>query len=117
MKDDVGCSFADPPDVTVSWNATKKELTCRAAGNPDKYNFTSWTHEVGQTVVRNLPGDHTAETDSNTLSLTGQKPYMDTGVYTCGVSNGITGRTNSPLQTQKKTVVMQGIFSVYNILY
>ena len=116
VKDDVGCSFADPPDVTVSWNAAKKELTCRAVGNPDKYNFTSWTHEVDQTVVRKVPGDHTAGTDTSTISLTGQKPYMDTGIYTCGVSNGIAGRTNSLLQTKNETVEMPGIVSVCIVL-
>ncbi|KAL5020501.1 hypothetical protein ScPMuIL_003393 [Solemya velum] len=97
-------SLIDPPNVSVTYsnateNAAEVVITCLAAGEPQSYTFSLWTHisPDEHTVIRQLVGQQTG----GTLKLTLQSPitYKDSGYYRCTVNNGVAGLSPQVNQT------------------
>ncbi|KAL5019949.1 hypothetical protein ScPMuIL_002841 [Solemya velum] len=93
-----------PPNVSVTYNnatenAADVVITCLAAGEPQSYIFSPWTHigSDGHTIIRQLIGQQTG----GTLKLTLQSPvtYEDSGYYRCTVNNGVVGLSSHIDQT------------------
>ena len=105
--------FVDPPVVTLSWNVQEKRLTCSAAGVPATYTFSKWKQMVGFTTIREIQGVVAVDGTSYSLTLSGSKPYMDTGVYRCGASNDVLGKADSKIQTAEQAIEITGTVIIF----
>ena len=63
---------------------------------------------VGFTSIREIQGVVAVDGTSNSLTLSGSKPYMDTGVYRCGASNDVLGKADSKIQTAEQAIEITG---------
>ena len=93
----------DPPDISLSTTPsyTNEDMNisvrCLASGNPNDYNFLSWTHTIGG-VTWNVTGE---STNQNTNSLQLQNiDYTHDGMYRCFVTNGITGQNGEHIMSK-----------------
>ena len=70
---------------------------------------------VDSILIRELEGDRQGQDNEITLSLNGPHPYMDTGSYQCGASNGVQGKAASLIQTHNTSVIIPGKYNPLSI--
>ncbi|KAL3862851.1 hypothetical protein ACJMK2_008797, partial [Sinanodonta woodiana] len=104
------------PDVFVVYSGSLHInstvlLTCRASGKPSQYTFHEWVHKVGDTEIRRLTGENTANT--STLTLTNIS-IEDTGTYMCSVDNSVTGQNGQIKQTGQTDLFVHGTTFIEN---
>ena len=88
-------------------------LVCSATGEPHSYAFASWIHYApagihnGQTKIREFASTMT-ETNKAYLVFPNIR-YMDSGVYECSVSNGISNyQTGKVFATVQRSLLVKG---------
>lgn len=89
-------AFSDPPDADITLqNEDTRDITlkCLANGEPQNYTFEQWVHIAPDrtTEIQRYSGQ--VNGGENTLILK-NVTYMDSGVYTCKVSNPISASTS-----------------------
>ncbi|KAK3600266.1 hypothetical protein CHS0354_039081 [Potamilus streckersoni] len=99
-----------PPDVLVDYSGSTFTnstvlLTCIASGHPSQYTFHEWVHKVGETEIRKLTGQNTANTSILTLP---NISIEDMGTYMCSVDNSITGLNGQIIQTGHTDIFVRG---------
>ncbi|KAL3865313.1 hypothetical protein ACJMK2_006916, partial [Sinanodonta woodiana] len=80
-------------------------LMCITSGEPLQYTFHEWIHKVGDTEIRRLAGDNTA--NASTLTLTNIS-IEDMGIYVCTVDVAITGQIGPMKLTGHTDVFVHG---------